>query len=468
MPLPTYIYRRQHTYFFRWSVPTAVRPMLGGRIEIRRTLGTSDERTALRLARRLTVALERGVDTLMAAGKTPFHLTVKLFERLIDGTVRLEGLELDPKHPEEEQKLLSALLGTAPKEDEPSTETCTLSKLVEDFMKEGDRSKRWTPKTRQELEAIYALLVEILGKDKGLASLGRKDLVYVKDMLAKLPSNRHKDPRYRDKSVLELAGMSIPKADLLSVGTINKIINRTSSLLKWAAVHGHVTLNYAEGMTLAKSKRDNERRDAYTDAEIRTVIDAAVSGAHGADKVPWRKWIPLIACFTGMRVNEIAQLRVADFHEVDGIAVINVSDEGEGQRVKTSSSRRAVPVHPELVSMGLLAHVEALRSKGVERMWPELSGGRDGFGKTPSRWYGEWRKQLGIAKDFHGLRHSVASRLREADVPEDLVAEILGHSRGTTESFKTYAKGASVRRTYDAIKRLNYNGAQVIPIKSAA
>jgi integrase len=126
-----------------------------------------------------------------------------------------------------------------------------------------------------------------------------------------------------------------------------------------------------------------------------------------------------------------------------------------------------VPVHPELVSLGLLAHVEELRKKGVERMWPELSGGRDGFGKTPSRWYGVWRKELGIEKDFHAIRHTVATKLREGGIAEDLVAEILGHARGSTESFKTYAKGASVKRTHEALCKLRYS-AQIVSIKSAA
>jgi integrase len=64
---------------------------------------------------------------------------------------------------------------------------------------------------------------------------------------------------------------------------------------------------------------------------------------------------------------------------------------------------------------------------------------------------------LGVDKPFHSLRHGVATRLREAGVPEDVVAELLGHARGTTESFQRYAKAASVKRLHDALCKLSYN-----------
>ncbi|MBU5567887.1 tyrosine-type recombinase/integrase, partial [Escherichia sp. S69_ASV_4] len=57
------------------------------------------------------------------------------------------------------------------------------------------------------------------------------------------------------------------------------------------------------------------------------------------------------------------------------------------------------------------------------------------------------RKALGEAaaerKVFHSLRHAFVQQLDRAQVPEDRIALLVGHERGSTESFKTYSKNAA-------------------------
>jgi hypothetical protein len=61
-----------------------------------------------------------------------------------------------------------------------------------------------------------------------------------------------------------------------------------------------------------------------------------------------------------MRPNEICQLTLDDFAQVDGVDVILIrhADNGETKRIKTEAGIRFVPVHPELRTIGLLSHVE--------------------------------------------------------------------------------------------------------------
>ena len=51
----------------------------------------------------------------------------------------MEGVELDPKHAEEDQKLLSALLGTPTARTASGSDTRKLSDLVSAYFDEGDR-----------------------------------------------------------------------------------------------------------------------------------------------------------------------------------------------------------------------------------------------------------------------------------------------------------------------------------------
>jgi hypothetical protein len=258
MRTASYVFARKDSgsFFFRWVIPSKVRPLLGGRREVKRSLHTDQRRVALRLARRLSVVLERATAQLMASQFNlqqegpAAHLIIQSLERLVDGTLRIEGMQLDPQHIAEEKELLAALLGTAgTAANAASPDQRTLEALVAAYFAEGDREKRWTAKTRSELDAIYKLMLEILGPTKPVADIARKDAAYLKDMLAKLPSNRNKDPRYRTKSVLELASMKIPQEDLLSVSSANKALIRVSSLFKYGVQHGWIASNPAEGMT---------------------------------------------------------------------------------------------------------------------------------------------------------------------------------------------------------------------------
>ncbi|MBP1184177.1 hypothetical protein [Methylobacterium sp. PvR107] len=66
-------------------------------------------------------------------------------------------------------------------------------------------------------------------------------------------------------------------------------------------------------------------------------------------------WFPLIALFSGARRTEIAQLKIGDIRQGDGgIWYLDITNEGADQNLKTVSSARSVPVHRELIRLGLL------------------------------------------------------------------------------------------------------------------
>ena len=81
--------------------------------------------------------------------------------------------------------------------------------------------------------------------------------------------------------------------------------------------------------------------------------------------------------------------------------------------------------------------------------------GRDGYGQAASRWFARLRGKH-CFPDFHPLRHTVATKLREAEVAEDVVAELLGHAKGSTVAFRRYAKAASLERLRIGLERLSY------------
>jgi integrase len=395
---------------------------------------------------------------LMAKKDKPENfLTAKLIERVLgDGSkLRMENVDAST---DEDRKVLGEWLGI---QNQPaklaSDDGRTLGAMVKAYKEHAQRADSWTAKTAQEVGGILDLMLEVIGENAPLARLSRKDFVSFKEVLMELPANRTKSPLYRDKSVLELRGMKIPADHRMSVTTMNKILTWAASAAEWGTKHDYLPANYAEGLKLPKTKRDSEHREPYTDEEVLKMKDALLTGAHGADEYPWRRWLPLLLAYSGARLNEMAQLRVQDVVEIDVIPAITIT--AEAGRLKTQAAARTIPVHPELLRLGFMDYVAKMRKRGAARLFPELpQKRRDGPGHAVGRWWGDtYRHKIGLAhRDLHSLRHTVATKLREADVPEDVLQELQGWARGTSEGFRRYAKASTQTRLLAALSKLSY------------
>ncbi|HFK8785258.1 TPA: site-specific integrase [Klebsiella quasipneumoniae] len=151
--------------------------------------------------------------------------------------------------------------------------------------------------------------------------------------------------------------------------------------------------------------------------------------------------VTLIGMYSGMRLNEICSLRVENIREIEGVLCFEVT---EG---KTRSAARIIPVHSLITPLVL-----SLREKPYNGFLFYRASIIDRADGKRSTWHSQRftrakRKALGEEgterKVFHSLRHEVAQQLDRNQVPEDRIALLLGHERGSTESFKTYSKNAA-------------------------
>jgi len=135
--------------------------------------------------------------------------------------------------------------------------------------------------------------------------------------------------------------------------------------------------------------------------------------------------------YTGARLNEVTQLLTSDVKEIEGIPCIHIIDDPEtGKRLKNKGSRRIVPIHSQLVSLGFLDYVEARRRQGDVRLFPGLDK------KYVGNWYGKYLKTTGIKRrglDMHSLRHTVVQVFKVNEVPETHAASICGHTGSATD-----------------------------------
>jgi len=301
-----------------------------------------------------------------------------------------------------------------------------LSTLVEDYKRDRLAANKWTSKTQDENLAVYKLCIDIIG-DLPLNEIGDEQALAYVETLKKLPANMNKMPAYRGKSISEIIMLNPAP---MATRTINKSLERVSSLFKFAISKPKYGLQYNPFSGRSLDESNAQQREPFTIDEL-TRLFGAPEHAQRQYKTAYSYWLPLMGLLTGARLNELCQLYLSDFEIAGGIHCINIRDAEDGQRVKNKSARRLVPIHDKLIEVGLVRYVERLRAQGHERLFPTLELTEDGYGKMPSRWFGRFKERCGImekhTKVFHSFRHTFISTLLNNDVPETAIAPIVGH-----------------------------------------
>ncbi len=280
---------------------------------------------------------------------------------------------------------------------EPGKPSKTISQVMDDYFKEGDTEKKWTEKTRGEVESSMNLLVEFFG-DVPIDSITRAMMLEYQKALWKLPPNMTKSKKYKNKTIHEVLGMK--PEETIKAHTYNKYMGRAITLFDFAVNNENMDKNPAIGLKMKINKRNADAREIFDKADLVNIFN---SDQYLSDtfKKPYQFWIPVMALYTGARLNEIAQLYLSDFQQYEGVWCININEDSEDKRLKNLASNRLVPLHPFLVEdLGIIERVEKLKQKGAKRFFPELPSGRDGYGKNVSRWFNDGYKQsVGITKE---------------------------------------------------------------------
>ena len=118
-----------------------------------------------------------------------------------------------------------------------------------------------------------------------------------------------------------------------------------------------------------------------------------------------------ILYYTGARLSEIAGLKADDLLE-DRLLIRPNAE----RSLKTSASEREIPLHPKLIEL-----INSLRLR-QGFIWPQLQGSNGRWGHNLSK---PCKRVTGV--NPHGLRHRVATRLREENFNEATVGKLLGH-----------------------------------------
>lgn len=267
-------------------------------------------------------------------------------------------------------------------------------------------------------------------------------------------------------------------AENQSPANIKTRLGRLNTVLGWAAQNGHLPANPAQGITIKVPRKAKDKRQPFGVDDLNAIFAGPVH-ADGERPIRGRGeaayWLPLLALFTGARLEEMAQLRPHDiakyrYPDKDGkmrhgwfIKIFEVDGEN-ATTVKTEDSERLVPVHPELEALGFLTFVEAQQHAKHPRLFHLLKPGA--YGRLGNKW-GEWwsgymRRTIGITDTrivFHSFRHTFKDMARHSGLLEGVARQIMGH--GGEDVADDYGKGYSLFQLVEGVAKVKAVGVKL-------
>ncbi len=333
--------------------------------------------------------------------------------------------------------------------------------------------KRIEGKKIKEIESdkrIVEEFIEIVG-DIDFSTITKKEVSHYIDVQTKLPPNRKKSPKYRDLTIKEVMGLNLSQKEIQTPQNINKRITKLSVFGNWGVRQGLLITNPFSGMKFSVKKQPHTRQP-FTAGELRiifkpeTYLKWTIHFSH-----PYRKdrvsnhlpyyWVFLLGIFSGMRTNEMCQLRLIDIKKQKNIWFIFVEDTEE-TKVKTENAIRKVPLHPQLIDLGFIDYMTAQKKSKRGRLFWELSEDRDGFASHVSRHYnqrflpavGVWKK---YTKVLYCTRHTFINKLYSEMVDENVIKVLIGHEKEFT--MKHYGGDPfTPERLLEEISKVSYSG----------
>lgn len=322
----------------------------------------------------------------------------------------------------------------------------SIMELYDRFKAEKFGSAR--PDTWDQNRKIVKLFAEFIGEASHVTAITRKAVRNWKHELARWPVKAADTKAFEGMSFRKVieANAKIGKPPIKEK-TRNKYLAALGSFATWLLQNEYIDADVMTGMYLEIDKRKREVYP-YSADQLKTIFTSPLfSTCMGDDQESkpgnvairdWRYWMPWIALYSGARLGEIAQMLTADLRQLHGVWIFHVTEEGsEEKSTKTGGSMRVVPVHSELIKLGLLDYHAAIVKRGEVRLFPEIERDARGyFSGGPSAFFNDYFRKIGVKVDkkrnFHSFRHGIADAFRAAGYLDEQFNVLLGHTKATT------------------------------------
>ncbi len=281
--------------------------------------------------------------------------------------------------------------------------------------------------------------------------------------------------KYTIPELLKLSGkVPSPKTLIDHFGHLKVFLSWLK--LKYPKAFDTDTLTSIDGHGVEPDPIEQKQRPPFSDNDLSKLFNPDIYAKVGRVITSGTYWGPLLALFSGAREAEILQLERHDVYQpkdtnvwVFSIKFFDHKSTQEGKRAKEHTSTREVPIHQQLIKMGIIDYQKTIK-KG--RLFPDEPR-EDGRFKNFTKRFRTYRKKAGVAPEhdmqqmvFHNFRHTVRTRLselkydtnRKLKFDDGLIDAIVGHSSSDRSvGAKTYTHAQYVEAKNNALNLLQYD-----------
>ncbi|WP_116139537.1 site-specific integrase [Trinickia diaoshuihuensis] len=393
---------RHGTYYLRVVVPKSLQAALK-QVEFRKSLGTKDFQQAKLLALHFNMQIET---SRMSKPKiTDFVLRPSDLDKyrinLKEGIIEASDAEDHARAMDAIEKVGMFKEAVTIAAGKLETQSLLLSEVVKQYLLEKKFDNKNS--TLYEKENCYNEFIELFDKPKIGAVTDETTITYKQRMLSSGTSAKQVNSKI--SFLKDLFEFSINNKHYFQPNPFSNIRITARSKL---AQNGHHWV-------------------AYVDDELKKIFSPKNYGFMRRKTDNF--FGPLIALFTGMRIEEICAMRVDLIKEQDSVHYFDIP----ADVAKTVKSIRKVPISDKIIETGFLEYVSDIKKHGKSHVFFYLPpAGKNGFSKNLSRRYGQYldTSEINIVspeKVFHSFRSTFINYLTDININPALLMSLVGH-----------------------------------------
>lgn len=353
---------------------------------------------------------------------------------------------------------------------------------VSDFEQECEKlianmGDEWELSTARDVMALVRMFKSVL-IEHGVEHSGQIEQFHIGQLrqhFNHIPTDWGRSSRMRVMSAPELRAKgsemrraaepsgTMPKVGL-AAATVRKHFGNLSHFLKHLKGHGFEIEEWTfEGLRPRKPKAGEVRGKQFkpSPADIAPIFSSPLYvGSHGhlrgKRRLPGKQvfhdslyFLPILFTYLGPRRKEFAGLHVNDIAR-DGDGYVIILRSNGIRRLKNIQSQRMLPMPEEMVRLGFIEYVQAIKKLGYATLFPDLFSDKtendpgdrfyDTFVPIMQSVLGEkmWERAI------HAFRHGFADTLKQAGVSQDVIEDISGRLAEGNETSTRYTNPAGL------------------------
>ncbi len=364
-----------------------------------------------------------------------------------------------------------------------------LSTKVDDYVAAKAKELGNNSKHASTLRPRIKNFIETIG-DKPLRDYTRQDFARYRDILDRTPLRAF--DKFKTHDLAEAADKNEKRRQPFPVLNDKSVDDDYLTPIKglftycvhnlWIPATPAVGIVSSRTRESRRTERPDEGRRAFKADQINTYFRYITRKRSRATE---DYWLPVLALYTGARLNELCQIEPRRIIMHNGrwhIDLLTIYDRDEIERavkglekeekavarlkLKSASARRQIPIHDDLIKIGFVDFVDLRRNHPkYTRLFPNPRPDRYGYlssavGKRLNRDI----DRAGAKTDdtsFYSFRHAFAAALTRAKVPDRTKDRIMGHLIGGAQGHYGNAELEDVETA--VIEDVSFPGVDITP-----